>query len=66
MPIVVIRQSPSEVAVRSVGENLSPLPLLSVGASVSIEVPLCKWVVVHLSAPLYVMVAVISLFLKNK
>lgn len=44
MPIVVIMQEPSAVANKSVGENLSPLPLLSVGASVSISVPLCKCV----------------------
>ena len=34
MPIVVIMQAPRPVAIKSVGENLSPLPLLSVGASV--------------------------------
>src|SRR3984893_13846273 len=35
-PIVVLMQVPSAVATRSVGENASPLPLLSVGASVAI------------------------------
>jgi hypothetical protein len=32
-------QHPNEVASKSVGENASPLPLLSVGASVMIETP---------------------------
>src|SRR6266478_9983299 len=36
IPIVVLMQVPSAVATRSVGENASPLPLLSVGASVAI------------------------------
>src|SRR2546421_8157548 len=36
IPMVVIMQVPSAVATRSVGENASPLPLLSVGASVAI------------------------------
>src|ERR1700730_7254085 len=35
-PIVVLMHVPSAVATRSVGENASPLPLLSVGASVAI------------------------------
>src|SRR5207244_13475902 len=34
IPMVVLMQVPSAVATRSVGENASPLPLLSVGASV--------------------------------
>src|SRR3989440_13069240 len=34
IPIVVLMQVPRAVATRSVGENASPLPLLSVGASV--------------------------------
>src|SRR6266404_119984 len=36
IPMVVLMQVPSAVATRSVGENASPLPLLSVGASVAI------------------------------
>src|SRR6516225_8647574 len=35
IPIVVLMQVPSAVATRSVGENASPFPLLSVGASVA-------------------------------
>jgi hypothetical protein len=34
MPMVVNMQVPSAVATRSVGENASPRPLLSTGASV--------------------------------
>ena len=36
IPMVVLMQVPSAVATRSVGENASPLPLLSAGASVAI------------------------------
>src|SRR5437667_1182658 len=36
IPMVVLMQVASAVATRSVGENASPLPLLSVGASVEI------------------------------
>ena len=36
IPMVVVMQVPRAVATRSVGENASPLPLLSVGASVVI------------------------------
>src|SRR5215831_15728185 len=36
IPIVVLMQVASAVATRSVGENASPLPLLSLGASVEI------------------------------
>src|SRR5260370_6309875 len=36
IPMVVLMQVPRAVATRSVGENASPLPLLSVGASVAI------------------------------
>src|SRR5438034_9116883 len=35
MPMIVLMHVPSAVATRSVGENDSPLPLLSVGASVA-------------------------------
>src|SRR6266536_3178470 len=36
IPMVVVMHVASAVATRSVGENASPLPLLSVGASVEI------------------------------
>ncbi|SUZ60690.1 uncharacterized protein METZ01_LOCUS13544 [marine metagenome] len=36
---MVIMQDPNAVATRSVGENASPLPLLSTGASVMIFSP---------------------------
>src|SRR5207302_4495050 len=36
IPMVVLMQVPRAVATRSVGENASPLPLLSAGASVAI------------------------------
>src|SRR4051812_27559155 len=36
IPMVVLMQLPRAVATRSVGENDSPLPLLSLGASVAI------------------------------
>src|ERR1700747_3630005 len=36
IPMVVLMHVPRAVATRSVGENASPLPLLSVGASVAI------------------------------
>ena len=36
IPMVVLMQVARAVATRSVGENASPLPLLSVGASVAI------------------------------
>lgn len=42
MPIVVAIQAPSPVAMRSVGEKRSPRPLLSVGASVSMALPLWR------------------------
>ena len=44
MPMMVIIQLPSAVATRSVGEKASPLPWLSVGASVRIFVPDWTWV----------------------
>jgi hypothetical protein len=52
MLITVIMQVANEVAIRSVGENLSPLPLLSTGASVSKLFVLRKWVQVLLNSPL--------------
>src|SRR5213083_2391197 len=36
IPIVVLMHVPRAVATRSVGENVSPFPLLSLGASVAI------------------------------
>jgi len=39
IPITVIMHVPSAVATRSVGENASPLPWLSTGASVSTVAP---------------------------
>src|SRR4051812_48955403 len=53
MPITVIMHVASEVASRSVGEKRSPLPLLSVGASVSKEDWERKWVHSVLNSPLY-------------
>src|SRR5699024_10964087 len=44
IPMMVIIHEPSAVATRSVGEKLSPLPLLSIGASVWICVFDLKWV----------------------
>ena len=49
--IVVNIQAANEVPMRSVGENRSPLPWLSVGASVSNVDPDCKWVAKVLSSP---------------
>src|SRR6478735_12476774 len=53
MPITVSMQVASDVASRSVGEKRSPLPLLSVGASVSKEDWERKWVHSVLNSPLY-------------
>lgn len=39
IPIMVAIQFPSAVATKSVGENVSPLPLLSTGASVDRALP---------------------------
>jgi hypothetical protein len=52
MPITVIIQVASDVAVRSVGEKASPRPLLSVGASVMMDCPDWRCVQVLRSAPL--------------
>ena len=52
-------QVPRLVASRSVGENRSPFPLLSGGASVSKELPLFRWVQVVLKSPVYTTVEVI-------
>jgi hypothetical protein len=59
MAIVVNMQAAREVPIKSVGENLSPFPWLSVGASVSIEDPDCKWDAKVLSSPVYVTLDVI-------
>lgn len=53
MPIIVTMQMPSEVAARSVGENASPLPLLSTGASVINDCPDFKCVTSSLRSPMY-------------
>jgi hypothetical protein len=51
MAMVVNIQAAKEVPMRSVGENRSPFPWLSVGASVSITEPDCKWVAKVLNSP---------------
>jgi hypothetical protein len=51
MPIVVMMHEAKETQSKSVGLNLSPLPWLSVGASVSMFEPLCRWVEMHLKCP---------------
>lgn len=48
-----------EVAHKSVGENFYPFPWLSVGASLSIFVLLCKCIAWHLKSPTYFILAVI-------
>lgn len=63
--IVVMAHVANETQVISVGENFSPLPLLSVGASVSITVPLCKWVALQRRSPSYIIEAVIVYFYIN-
>lgn len=62
MPIMVSMQLASAVAVRSVGENRSPFPLLSVGASVSMMVLERRWVATVLKLPSYVTEEVIIYF----
>lgn len=54
IPIMVHMQEANAVATRSVGENRSPLPWLSTGASVSITVPDWRWVATVLNSPSYV------------
>ena len=51
IPIVVTMQVPSAVAIRSVGENDSPLPMLSFGASVVRTVPEGPWMAEQWSVP---------------
>src|SRR6185437_10318779 len=63
IPIVVSMQVASETHNRSVGENRSPFPRLSVGASVSRVVLLCKCSASQRKFPLYIIDAVILLFL---
>src|SRR5881275_2966168 len=54
IPIVVVMQVARAVATRSVGENASPLPLLSVGASVEILDLDGPCVALQRKSPLYV------------
>src|SRR5882762_9248429 len=53
IPIVVLMHVASAVATRSVGENASPLPLLSVGASVAILDCDGPWVASQCRSPAY-------------
>src|SRR3954463_5672457 len=62
MPITVSIHVASDVANRSVGEKRSPLPLLSVGASVSKADWDCRWVHSVLNSPLYNTEEVIVVF----
>src|SRR5437588_170014 len=52
---IVLMQVPSAVATRSVGENASPLPLLSVGASVAIFACDGPWTASQCRSPVYSM-----------
>jgi hypothetical protein len=61
MAMVVNAHSAKEVAHKSVGENFSPFPWLSVGASLSMMVPDCKCSAEHLKSPVYVIFDVIIL-----
>ena len=61
--MVVIMQDARAVPMRSVGENLAPLPWLSVGASVSMVDLDCKWVAKVLSSPEYYTVEVMLFFI---
>ena len=47
---MVSRQVPRDVANKSVGEKLSPLPQWSKGASVLIILPDCRWIAIHLQS----------------
>jgi len=51
--MVVLMQVPSAVATRSVGENASPLPLLSIGASVASFACEGPWVASQCKLPVY-------------
>src|ERR1700677_2224489 len=51
--MVVAMQVPSAVATRSVGENDSPFPMLSTGASVSSCLPEGPWEAVQCNPPVY-------------
>ena len=53
MPMVVMMQLAKLRAHKSVGEKASPLPWLSVGASVMMLLPLCKWVFWVRKSPRY-------------
>jgi hypothetical protein len=63
MAIVVTMQVARLTQSKSVGLKRSPLPLLSVGASVSIMVPLCMCVAVQRNVPLYIILLVMVGFL---
>ena len=49
--IMVSRQVPRDVANKSVGEKLSPLPQWSKGASVLIRLPDCRWIASQFKFP---------------
>ena len=51
IPMIETIQLPNAVATKSVGEKASPLPWLSVGASVRISVPDCKCIQTVLNSP---------------
>lgn len=51
IPIIVAMQLPNAVATRSVGENFSPFPWLSIGASVEIVLLDGVWVASQRSSP---------------
>src|ERR1035437_535171 len=63
--IVVIIHVAKETHSISVGENFSPFPRLSVGASVSTTIPLCKCVALQRKSPWYIIEAVIVYFCIN-
>ena len=51
--MVVAMHVPSATATKSVGENASPRPWLSLGASVTSSVPEGPWVAVQCRSPWY-------------
>src|SRR5437879_8058245 len=61
MPMIVLMHAPSAVATRSVGENASPLPLLSVGASVAIFDCDGPWVASQCKSPPY-LISTLTMF----
>jgi hypothetical protein len=56
---MVIMQLAKAVATKSVGEKASPLPWLSMGASIVILFPDCKCIASDLKFPMYSLFAVI-------